>query len=208
MLLLSQWLNRSSSLILEAILCSKGSCWIMWRRIASIELEASLPPTSNLLDVTIQHSNHIYKLQMAPSWYSEYLLFSTGCHHSTSTSLYLPGSYSQLWSVWLSGVQFWEADRYKLTKEGRTEWGDLCQRWLKLARVQRVQRGDCVHPLWEPHVAGVQCFPSASRCPPVQFYLRWEVSLVIYLLQSSGVITKVKTLFTLENISSYERVSD
>ena len=83
-----------------------------------------------------------------------------------STSLHLPGSYSQLWSVWLSGVQFWEADRYKLTKEGRTEWGDLCQRWLKLARVQRVQRGDCVHPLWEPHVAAVQCFPSASRCPP------------------------------------------
>ena len=25
-----------------------------------------------------------YKLQVAPSWYSEYLLFSTGCHHSTT----------------------------------------------------------------------------------------------------------------------------
>ena len=164
---------------------------------------------------------------MAPSWYSEYLLFSTGCHHSTSTSLHLPGSYSQLWSVWLSGVQFWEADRYKLTKEGRTEWGDLCQRWLKLARVQRVQRGGCVHPLcvhllklarvqwggcvhplWEPHVAAVQCFPSASRCPPCPILSkRWNVSLFIFY-KGSCVITKVWTLFTLKEKNSHKKVSD
>ena len=178
MLLLSQWLNRSSSLILEAILCSKGSCWIMWRRIASIELAASLPPTSNLLDVTIQHSNHIYKLQMAPSWYSEYLLFSTGCHHSTTVHhfiflAHIPNSEVYDCLVSSSGKQI---DTNWRRKEGPNE--AICAKGGSSWHVSSVSNGETVSTLSENRTWPVSnVSPQLQDVHHVWFYLRWEVSL-------------------------------